>query len=188
MPVTTTGMVTGLTALRGATGYHQRPSLRSDRGHHARSATAVNPLRGVLRYAPVLRMTAAADRAGSPCGPAGRLALDRLPASATPAIRSSVAEHRRHPPDGITCAFPAASDGQGIQTPRATAADPAHVAVVSTRCGSKQAPLRSIAQATLSRRSATERRARACPWPRARSDRYLSWLTGSRWAATRAQW
>ena len=139
-------------------------------------------------YAPVLRMTAAADRAGSPCGPAGRLALDRLPASATPAIRSSVAEHRRHPPDGITCAFPAASDGQGIQTPRATAADPAHVAVISTRCGSKQAPLRSIAQATLSRRSATERRARACPWPRARSDRYLSWLTGSRWAATRAQW
>ena len=168
MPVTTTGMVTGLTALRGATGCHQRPSLRSDRVHHARSATA--------------------DRAGSPCGPAGRLALDRLPASATPAIRSSVAEHRRHPPDGITCAFPAASDGQGIQTPRATAADPAHVAVISTRCGSKQAPLRSIAQATLSRRSATERRARACPWPRARSDRYLSWLTGSRWAATRAQW
>ena len=142
----------------------------------------------VLRDAPVLRMTAAADRAGSPCGPAGRLALDRLPASATPAIRSSVAEHRRHPPDGITCAFPAASDGQGIQTPRATAADPAHVAVISTRYGSKQAPLRSIAQATLSRRSATERRARACPWPRARSDRYLSWLTGSRWAATRAQW
>ena len=95
------------------------------------------PASRVLRYAPVLRMTAAADRAGSPCGPAGRLALDRLPASATPAIRSSVAEHRRHPPDGITCAFPAASDGQGIQTPRATAADPAHVAVISTRCGSE---------------------------------------------------
>ena len=46
MPVTTTGMVSGLTALRGATGCHQRPSLRSDRVHHARSATAVNPLRG----------------------------------------------------------------------------------------------------------------------------------------------
>ena len=63
--------------------------------------------------APVLRMTAAADRAGSPCGPAERLARDRLPASATPAIRSAVAEHRRYPPDGITCTFPGASGGQG---------------------------------------------------------------------------
>ena len=33
--------------------------------------------------------------------------------------------------------------------------------VVPTRCGSKRAPSRSIVQATLSRRSATERRARA---------------------------
>ena len=40
------GLVSGLTALRGATGCYQRPSLRSDRVHHARSATAVNPLRG----------------------------------------------------------------------------------------------------------------------------------------------
>ena len=46
---------------------------------------------------------------------------------------------------------------------------PAHVAATRTRCGSKHAPSRSIAQATLSSRSATERRARACPWPRARS-------------------
>ena len=41
--------------------------------------------------------------------------------------------------------------------------DFAHVAVLPTRLGSKQAPARSIAQATFSRRSATERRARA--WP-----------------------
>ena len=66
--------------------------------------------------------------------------------------------------------------------------DPAQVAPIPARCASKQVPSRSIAQATLSRRSATERRARACPWPRARSAWYLSWLTGSRWAATRAQW
>ena len=53
-----------------------------------------------------------------------------------------------------------------------------HAVVIRTRCGSKQVPSRSIAQATLSRRSATERRARACRWPRARSAWYLSWLPG----------
>ena len=37
-------------------------------------ATRVLPLRGSSRYAAVLRMTAAPDRAGSACGPAGRLA------------------------------------------------------------------------------------------------------------------
>ena len=42
-------------------------------------------------------------------------------------------------------------------------------AAVSARCGSKQARLRSMAQATLSRRSATERKVLAWPWPRARS-------------------
>ena len=41
------------------------------------------PAARVLRCAAVLRMTAATDRAGGPCGPAGRLALDRLAASAT---------------------------------------------------------------------------------------------------------
>ena len=71
---------------------------------------------------------------------------------------------------GPTCAFPAASGGHG--TSRHQSYGPrsrAHVAVIPTRCGSKQAPSRSIAQATLSRRSATERRERACPWPRLRS-------------------
>ena len=44
----------------------------------ARSTAAVKPLRG--SYAPLrpCRVTAAADRAGSPCGPAGRLALLQL--------------------------------------------------------------------------------------------------------------
>ena len=181
MPVTTTGMVKGPRFARIAFTTHgqPRPSTRF----------AGPP----TRFAgPPLRSGPSDDCRGRPCGKplrASRKAGPRSTACKCDACdRSSVAEHRRHPPDGITCAFPVASDGQGIQTPRATAADPAHVAVISTRCGSKQAPLRSIAQATLSRRSATERRARACPWPRARSDRYLSWLTGSRWAATRAQW
>ena len=39
------------------------------------------------------------DRAGSPCGPAGRLALDPLPGSATPASHSVVAENRRQTPE-----------------------------------------------------------------------------------------
>ena len=43
-------------------------------------------------------MTAATDRAGGPCGPAGRLALDRLAASATAERRSVVAEDRRKRP------------------------------------------------------------------------------------------
>ncbi len=44
-----------------------------------------------------------------------------------------------------------------------------HAVTFPARCGSKQVPSRSMAQATLSRRSATERRERACPWPRLRS-------------------
>ena len=39
----------------------------------------------------------------------------------------------------------------------------------------------SIAQATASRRSATERNARARLWPRARRAAYLALLTGSCW-------
>ena len=56
------------------------------------------PAARVLRCAAVLRMTAATDRAGGPCGPAGRLALDRLAASATAERRSVVAEDRRKRP------------------------------------------------------------------------------------------
>ena len=41
----------------------------------ARSPAAVNPLRGSFAPLRPLRVTAAADRAGSPCGPARRLAL-----------------------------------------------------------------------------------------------------------------
>ena len=44
-----------------------------------------------------------------------------------------------------------------------------HAVTFPARCGSKQVPSRSMAQATLSRRSTTERRERACPWPRLRS-------------------
>ena len=43
--------------------------------HSARSPAAVKPLRGSSTPFRPLRVTAAADRAGSPCGPAGRLAL-----------------------------------------------------------------------------------------------------------------
>ena len=46
IPVTGTGMLSGLRAAPRMTGCRQRPSLRSDRVHHARSATAVNPLCG----------------------------------------------------------------------------------------------------------------------------------------------
>ena len=41
-----TGMLSGLRAAPRMTGCRQRPSLRSDRVHPARSATAVNPLCG----------------------------------------------------------------------------------------------------------------------------------------------
>ena len=53
--------------------------------------------------------------------------------------------------------LPAASGGQGpSRHQELRVADPAHVAVIPTPCGSKQAASRSIAQATLSRRSATD--------------------------------
>ena len=69
----------------------------------SRSPRTVNhgrqPAERVLRCAPALRVTAAADRAGSPCAPAGRLALDPLPGSATPASHSVVAENRRQTPE-----------------------------------------------------------------------------------------
>ena len=61
------------TAPRGD-GCRQRPSLRSERVHHRTVGPGCQPASRVLCCAPVLRMTAAADRAGSPCGPAGRLA------------------------------------------------------------------------------------------------------------------
>ena len=147
------------------------------------------PASRVLRCAAVLRMTAATDRAGSPCGPAGRLARNLLAEMRRLRARSVVAEHRRRLSDGTPCALLVASDDHGpFRHRELRATNLAHVTEMPTRCGSKQVPLRSIAQATLSRRSATERSARACPWPRLRSVRYLSWLTASRCAATRAQW
>ena len=59
------------------------------------------PAARLLRCAAALRVTAAAERAGSPCGPAGRLAHNPLPANATPARRSVVTEHRRQLPNGL---------------------------------------------------------------------------------------
>ena len=44
----------------------------------------------------------------------------------------------------------------------------------------------SIAQASASKRSATEHNARAWLWPRARRAAYLALLTGSCWTATLA--
>ena len=146
------------------------------------------PTSRVLRCAPVQRMTATADRAGSLAGqPEGWPAIHCLQVRrlrAAPLSRSTVDNSRTgsHAPSGRE------RRPRAIRTPGATGRGPAHVEAIAARCGSKQAPSRSIAQATLSRRSATERRARACPWPRARSARYLPWLAGSRWAATRAQW
>ena len=54
-------------------------------------------------------------------------------------------------------------------------------------CGSNTVPLRSIVQATNSRRSATERSARWWPWPRARSAWYRALLAGSFCTAPLAQ-
>ena len=65
-------------------------------------------------------------------------------------------------------AGPRSTAGGGFRQPSNRGRWP-HVVEILTRCGSKQAPSRSIARATLSRRSATDRRARAGPWPRARS-------------------
>ena len=157
----------------------------------ARSPPHGRPQPSTRFAGPPLRSGPADDCRGRPCGKSLRASQKAgprfTPASATPASRSVVAEDRRQLPDGIT---PPGRERRprAFRTPAATGRGPAHVEAIATRYGSKQAPSRSIAQATLSRRSATERRARACPWPRARSARYLSWLTGSRWAATRAQW
>ena len=92
-------------------------------------------------------------------------------------MRRALCPERPRKPDGLlaqrvflrhTCRA-GSLRASGIPSGRTIAPAPAHVAATRTRCGSKQAPSRSIAQATLSSRSPTERRARACPWPRARS-------------------
>ena len=96
------GYFEGLTPLyvknaRGSTTARSvRGELKALASLGSRSPRTVNhgrqPAERVLRCAPALRVTAAADRAGSPCAPAGRLALDPLPGSATPASHSVVAE------------------------------------------------------------------------------------------------
>ena len=134
------------------------------------------PTSRVLRCAPALRVTDAADRAGSPSR-ASRKAGPRFTASA------NVCEPLRCRGAPSTTLRPWAFRHEELR-----GHEPGHVTEAPTRCGSKRVPARSIAQATLSRRSATERSARACPWPRLRSVRYLSWLTASRCAAMRAQW
>ena len=120
----------------------------------ARSPAAVNPLARVLCSAPAPWVTAAADRAGMP-----------LRASRKAGPQSTTA--------GCDTGAPLRCRGEPwnhqVHVPDCSLKDPPTHLVVPTRCGSKQTPSRSIAQATLSRRSATERRARACPWPRARS-------------------
>ena len=103
------GYFEGLTPLyvknaRGSTTARSvRGELKALASLGSRSPRTVNhgrqPAARVLRGAPALRVTAAADRAGSPCGPAGRLALDPLPGSATPASHSVVAENRRQTPE-----------------------------------------------------------------------------------------
>ena len=60
----------------------------------ARSPAAVNPLRGSFAPLRPLRVTAAADRAGSPCGPARRLALVQQEQEEDSGSRSAVAENR----------------------------------------------------------------------------------------------
>ena len=103
------GYFEGLTPLyvknaRGSTTARSvRGELKALASLGSRSPRTVNhgrqPAARVLRCAPALRVTAAADRAGSPCGPAGRLARDPLPGSATPASHSVVAENRRQTPE-----------------------------------------------------------------------------------------
>ena len=179
------------------------PSLRSEASSSRTVARGCQAAARLLRSATALRVTAATDRAGSPCGPAEKLAL----------VQPGEQEWRREP---LRCrgqpmqrhdsrvpgwpllatispeCFHSLSYTPLRNGPQADATSTcrrfAQAAPIPARCGSNRTPSRSIAQATFSSRSATERRARACPWPRARSDRYLSWLTGSRWAATRAQW
>ena len=85
-------------------------------------------------------------------GPAGKLSRNLLEPSVTPVHRSVVAEKLRN----------------HVHVPDRSLRDPSAHLVVPTRRWSKQALSRSIAQSTLSRRSATERKARACPWPWAR--------------------
>ena len=116
---------------------------------------------------PPLRCGPSDDCRDRPCGKplqASRKAGPQSTGNATPASRSGVAEHRRRLSDGTRApswlrAVTMRRSGTGSCEPRTLA----HVAEMPTRCGSKRVPLRSIAQATLSRRSATERRARACP-------------------------
>ena len=55
-------------------GRGQRPSLRSAASTSRTVARGCQAAARLLRSATALRVTAAADRAGSPCGPAGRLA------------------------------------------------------------------------------------------------------------------
>ena len=137
----------------------------------SRTVTAtVNPLARVLRPAPVLRMTAAADCAGMP-----------LRANRRAGLRSTTAECDTGSP--LRCRGEIEEPGlrSRPEPPQESADSPSGRNTVRVETG-------SIAQAILSRRSATERRARACPWPRARRARYLLWLAGSRCAAVRAQW
>ena len=78
-----------------------RPSLRSERVHHARSVPGRQPASRVLRYAAVLRMTAATDRAEALADqPEGWPLIYWL--SATPARRAAVAEDPRQRPYGGT--------------------------------------------------------------------------------------
>ena len=95
-----------------ATGCRQRPSLRSEVSSSRTVNRGCQAAARLLRSAPALRVTATADRAGSPCGPAGRLAHNPLPGNATPARRSVVTEHRRQLPNGTTFTSPAAAPRQ----------------------------------------------------------------------------
>ena len=70
----------------------------------ARSPAAVNPLRGSFAPLRPLRVTAAADRAGSPCGPARRLALVQQEQEEDSGSRSAVAENRSSELESAGCA------------------------------------------------------------------------------------
>ena len=70
----------------------------------ARSPAAVNPLRGSFAPLRPLRVTAAADRAGSPCGPARRLARVQQEQEEDSGSRSAVAENRSSELESAGCA------------------------------------------------------------------------------------
>ena len=96
------------------TSVHQGCRLSASAPASVRGRCAT-PLPFIVAVASVLRMTAATDRARVPCGPAGRLARDRLAESATSARRCVVADKRRQRPYPDRSGRSEGFSGRGIE-------------------------------------------------------------------------